>query len=58
MSDVELLLTLKKVIAVGMTILVLGCAVTTFIISKCNIIRKRKNQEISLIYKVDYKTSY
>lgn len=58
MSDVELLLTLRKVIAVGMTILVLGCVVTTFIISKCNIIRKRKNQEISLIYKVDYKTSY
>ena len=58
MSDVELLLTLRKVIAVGMTILVLGCVVTTFIISKCNIIRKRKNQEISLIYKVDYKSSY
>ncbi len=58
MSDVELLITLKKVIAVGMTILVLGCVATTFIISKCNIIRKRKNQEISLIYKVDYKTSY
>ena len=51
-------ITLTDAVNIMVTLSAITAVVTTFIISKCNIIRKRKNQEISLIYKVDYKTSY
>ncbi|MBQ2910579.1 MAG: hypothetical protein IJE53_07200 [Bacilli bacterium] len=57
MQQIENLELLKKIIAFGMTILVLGSLATTYIISKCNIIKRKKDQSISLIYKVDYQTS-
>ena len=57
MQQIENLELLKKIIAFGMTILVLGSLATTYIISKCNIIKRKKDQNISLIYKVDYQTS-
>lgn len=57
MVDTENLTILKKLITAGITILILGSLVTTYIISKCNVIKRKKEQNISLIYKVDYQTS-
>lgn len=57
MQQIENIEILKKLIAVGMTILVLGSFATTYVISRCNIIKRKKDQSISLIYKVDYQTS-
>ena len=57
MQQIENIKILKKIIALGMTVLVLGSFATTYIISRCNIIKRKKDQNISLIYKVDYQTS-
>ena len=58
MQQIQTMQLLKKTIAIGMTILVIGCLATTYIISKCNVIRRKKDQVGSLIYQVDYQTSY
>lgn len=48
---------IKETIIIGMTILVFGSVIASFVVSKCNTISRKKDQVISLIYNTDYKTS-
>lgn len=54
MKQTKIPTSLKRTILIGITLLILGCIITTYIISNYNVIDKKKDQVTSFIYYTDY----
>lgn len=56
MRKTHLTKTLSKTIIVATAVLVVGTIAITYVITKCDIIRRKKEQTTSLVYYIEYNT--